>query len=345
MRSAVDSAPAGTRAVRLRPVPRYEPPFDDELAPQLWSPEQQLALTWPRPVVTGAAGRAGPPPIAAPERERGPGSSPECGGGGSRVGRAVVSGDQRKAGSSRDRPAGGGEHRGADQGGGDQCGGEQCGGEHGGGEHGGGVHSGSDHSGGVHSGSDHSGGVHSGKDQGGSVPGGSDQGGWASGGGNGEPAGGGRTGLLGCHPWREGTPWVDPGRIAALAAVPVVAGPSGEAKLAVKRFVHLCVEVLNGYRPATHLRRLSLPAEAAEVVAQGLAGARRVSAMRRARRPGDRRPQRPSPVAVIKVNLCQPRGGAVEAAIALVTGERTWAMALRLELHQDTWFATALRLI
>src|SRR4051794_2843549 len=35
---------------------------------------------------------------------------------------------------------------------------------------------------------------------------------------------------------------------------PVVAGASADARLAVRRFVHLCVEVLNGYRPAAHLR-------------------------------------------------------------------------------------------
>ncbi|WP_370644370.1 Rv3235 family protein [Actinoplanes sp. L3-i22] len=126
---------------------------------------------------------------------------------------------------------------------------------------------------------------------------------------------------------------------------PVVAGASGDAKLAVKRFVRMCVEVLNGHRPATHLRQLSLPAEAADVVAQGLAGARRVADMRRPRRPGDRRLQRPSPVAVLRVHLCEPRAGAVEVAVALVTGERTWAMALRLELHQEAWSATTLRLI
>jgi hypothetical protein len=35
----------------------------------------------------------------------------------------------------------------------------------------------------------------------------------------------------------------------------------------------------------------------------------------------------------------------VEAAVLLVTGERTWAMALRLEVHQQTWCATTLRLV
>nr|WP_281179068.1 Rv3235 family protein [Actinoplanes rectilineatus] len=125
----------------------------------------------------------------------------------------------------------------------------------------------------------------------------------------------------------------------------VVAGASGDARLAVRRFVHLCVEVLNGYRPAAHLRRLSLPSQAADVVAQGVAGARRVAAVRTSRRSGARRALRPAPVAVLKLRLCEPRPGVVEAAVALVTGDRTWAMALRLELHQQTWCATVLRLI
>jgi Family of unknown function (DUF6459) len=124
------------------------------------------------------------------------------------------------------------------------------------------------------------------------------------------------------------------------------AGASGDAHLAVRRFVRMCVEVLNGYRPATHLRRLTLPREAQVVVAQGVAGARRVAELRRAvARHGDRRGRRPGPVGVLRLRLCEPRSGAVEAAVLLLTGERTWAMALRLELHQRAWAATALRLI
>jgi hypothetical protein len=113
----------------------------------------------------------------------------------------------------------------------------------------------------------------------------------------------------------------------------------------VRRFVRMCVEVLNGYRPAAHLRRFSVPAEAAAVVAQGVAGARRVAELRRAAHPADRRARRPGPVCVIGERLCEPRSGVVEAAVLLVTGERTWAMAVRLELHQQTWAATVLRLI
>jgi hypothetical protein len=124
-----------------------------------------------------------------------------------------------------------------------------------------------------------------------------------------------------------------------------LAGASGDAKLAVRRFVGMCVEVLNGYRPAAHLRRLALPTQAADVIAQAVSGTRRVADLRRANRGGSRRALRPGPVGVLRLRLCEPRPGAVEAAVLLVTGERTWAMAVRLELHQQSWAATVLRLI
>jgi hypothetical protein len=126
----------------------------------------------------------------------------------------------------------------------------------------------------------------------------------------------------------------------------VVTGASAEARLAVRRFVAMCVEVLNGYRPAAHLRRLSQPREAANVVAQGLAGARRVTEARQHRTVGRApRPRRPVPAAVVRLQLCEPREGAVEAAAVLVIGDRTHAMALRLESHDEAWLATTLRLI
>jgi hypothetical protein len=108
------------------------------------------------------------------------------------------------------------------------------------------------------------------------------------------------------------------------------------------------VEVLNGYRPAAHLRRLALPGDAVGVVAQASAAARRVAELRRAARgprAGDRHGRRPEPVAVLKLRLCEPRPGAVEAAVLLVTGDRTWALAVRLERHQQSWAATALRVV
>jgi hypothetical protein len=84
------------------------------------------------------------------------------------------------------------------------------------------------------------------------------------------------------------------------------------------------------------------------VVAQAVAAIGRVAELRRARpgrRAADRRDRGPKPVTTIGSHLCEPRPGAVEASVLLVTGDRTWAMALRLELHERAWCATTLRIV
>ncbi|OJF16095.1 hypothetical protein BG844_01115 [Couchioplanes caeruleus subsp. caeruleus] len=158
-----------------------------------------------------------------------------------------------------------------------------------------------------------------------------------------------------------------PSRQSPPARPTAASGVSADAKLAVRRFVHSCVEVLNGYRPATHLRRLAQPREAAAVVAQGVAAAHKVAQTRRRRLephpPGRFRARRPVPVAVVRSSLCEPRPGAVEAAAVLVVDDRTLAMAFRLEQRlpgsaaplprpgapcpadDQAWLATVLRLI
>lgn len=130
--------------------------------------------------------------------------------------------------------------------------------------------------------------------------------------------------------------------VVGTPAEPTASGEpaAGDARRAVRRFVQLAVEVLNGHRPAAQLRRLAHPMEASKVVAQAITGAHRVNQLRRTAQVS-----RPSPVGVRGVRLCEPRRGAVEAAVLLETGQRTWAMALRLELHHETWTATVLRLI
>ena len=112
--------------------------------------------------------------------------------------------------------------------------------------------------------------------------------------------------------------------------------------------MNACVEVLNGYRPAAHLRRLALPREAGKIVAQGFTGAHRVAEMRRTDDPRPAVPRarrRPTPAIVLRIRICEPRPGAAEASVILMTGDRTWALAIRLELHEETWLATTLRLI
>jgi hypothetical protein len=126
--------------------------------------------------------------------------------------------------------------------------------------------------------------------------------------------------------------------------------------MAVQRFMGMCLEVLNGYRPAAHLRRLSLPTEAAGVIAQAVAGAKRVAERRRSAAAAHRgrtqpviaaanRPTNPAIAKIRNVLACQPRADAVEATVVLATGERTWALALRLELHNQGWAATVLRML
>jgi hypothetical protein len=260
--STVEVAPHVPRPpIRLRAVPRCDPPYDDELEPQWWVTANQLAFEWPRP----------PGQEVPADGARGAGYADHSGVG------AGVSASGAAAGVVNAAGVGGGR-----------------GSEWLSGRHGGSLSS-------EHALSRHGAG--------------------ASGGGSGN----------GHAPTAH-------------------RGAAGDAKLAVRRFVHMCVEVLNGFRPAAHLRRLAMPRDAAGVVAQAVAGTGRVAELRggldaRRTRAMARRERGPGPVAVLKLQLSYPRPGAVEATILLVTGERTWAMALRMELHQETWSATTLRLV
>jgi hypothetical protein len=317
----VEVAPRGPRPpIRVRPVPRCDPPFDDELEPQVWSSTNQLAFEWPAwgeasppraDVATGGtpvrrlstAQRAAlltAPPSALMAALRGQRTA-EVAAAASRLGPPTAeilaalfeaSAEPARCGPSAD-PAQSEASADADRSG-------AC----------------------ADAARTQSKPPHPAPDAG-AAP---------------------RTGRLQPHSGMRTGPWRGP---AAPPPMPgTTAGASGDAKLAVRRFVHMCVEVLNGYRPAAHLRRLALPKEAAGVVAQAVAGMGRVAELRRATRAAEhRRDRRPGPVGVIRLQLCEPRPGAVEAAVVLITGERTWAMALRLELHQQTWCATTLRLV
>jgi hypothetical protein len=147
------------------------------------------------------------------------------------------------------------------------------------------------------------------------------------------------------------------GRTAPAHVPPVVAGASVEARRSVHRFVGAFTEVVNGYRPASHLRQLAHPGDAPVIVAQARAAGDRIAEWRRAApgaggaagrsaaRSAARHGRGFAPVAVLKLRLCEPRPGAVEATVLLVVGGRTWALALRLECCQGTWAATVARLL
>lgn len=115
------------------------------------------------------------------------------------------------------------------------------------------------------------------------------------------------------------------------------AAANPDARQAARRFLAICLEVLNGYRPLAHIRPLVNPAEVETVLAQLTTGVERLARLRRA---GKRAPAR-----LRVVRVCEPRPGAVEAAAVLGDAGRTWALAFRLERRQGRWVGTAVRVL
>ncbi|GAB3970344.1 Rv3235 family protein [Plantactinospora veratri] len=128
-------------------------------------------------------------------------------------------------------------------------------------------------------------------------------------------------------------------RTTAPAPVPeAVAGATPEAKRAAKRFLDTCLEIVNGYRPAGHVRALASPSDAAGMVAQLASATSRVS--------GRRRPGQPvRTVRLRRLRVCEPRPGVVEAAAAVGVAGRTWAMAFRIERRRGSWVGTSVALL
>ncbi|MFC4148194.1 Rv3235 family protein [Micromonospora mangrovi] len=142
----------------------------------------------------------------------------------------------------------------------------------------------------------------------------------------------------GRHPELRPTP-AGPGRHPAATPPPAArATATPEAARAAHRFTRTCLEILNGYRPPGQLRPLTDPGNVTEVAAELARAARRVGPVRR-------RATRPS-VQLRRLRVCEPRTGAVEAAVVLsATGGGTWAMALRLEHRRGSWLCTTLQVL
>jgi hypothetical protein len=119
--------------------------------------------------------------------------------------------------------------------------------------------------------------------------------------------------------------------------------PTNETSIAAHRFVGACLEVLNGFRPPVHLRRLCSPGVYPDVIDQLTRRAVRI----RITPPRPTLPGRPSTVGVLKrrLRVCEPRAGVAEAAAVLTNGEATWAMAVRLERYRDGWLCTLMQVI
>ena len=87
-------------------------------------------------------------------------------------------------------------------------------------------------------------------------------------------------------PVAGGPPLLPPGALATASA---------EARQAARRFLGTCLEILNGYRPAAHIRPLSVGADATAITEQLVAATRRLAngttSQVSARRPAARRPR------------------------------------------------------
>jgi hypothetical protein len=157
---------------------------------------------------------------------------------------------------------------------------------------------------------------------------------------------------------RRRGPTRSPRAIAAVHAVPRAAADPGAghtAAGAAHRFLAACVEVLGGYRPPAHLRGLCAPEEFAAITLQltGRHGAQLAGRSPLTPRPATGAPPLspragqvgPGSLAVRRVVVCEPRPGVAEVAVVLTRRDRSWAMALRLELRGQRWCCTHLRVI
>jgi hypothetical protein len=118
-------------------------------------------------------------------------------------------------------------------------------------------------------------------------------------------------------------------------------GASPASRFAAVQFVHSCLEILNGYRPATHARSLSTPASSLEVTQSLAQGARKLRRVLRGASPG-----RPGQLAKLKrMRVCEPRAGVAEVAAVIGTATRGWAVAFRIEHHRGTWLCSTVHVL
>ncbi|GAA4450495.1 Rv3235 family protein [Phytohabitans houttuyneae] len=128
------------------------------------------------------------------------------------------------------------------------------------------------------------------------------------------------------------------------AAPPALADASEETKRAARRFLDVCLEILNGYRPVAHIRNLT-GHNASAVIEQVAACLDRADGLRRAHDPGRSLPRGHRFVIVRHLRVCEPRAGVAEGAAALALFGRTWALAFRLERKRGRWHCAAVRLV
>jgi hypothetical protein len=128
------------------------------------------------------------------------------------------------------------------------------------------------------------------------------------------------------------------------------APPAGDAALppphpAAQRFVGMCVEILNGYRPAAHLRQVTHPKHCSAVTDQLTRRTVRV------RMPPSHAARQGHLVRVRRMLLSEPLAGVAELVVVLEQGPAVWAMAVRLERAArpapapPTWLCTLVQVV
>ncbi len=141
--------------------------------------------------------------------------------------------------------------------------------------------------------------------------------------------------------WPTGQPWPD-----ATGAT----GTASDARLAARRYLALCVEILGGFRPLAHLRLLTSATAYGRIAAQltGVGSTGRVAGLpppwpgvttgRLTPAPGDQ-------VVLRHLRVCEPLNGIAEVAAVLGRASQVWAMALRLERHHGGWLCHHLEVL
>jgi hypothetical protein len=109
-------------------------------------------------------------------------------------------------------------------------------------------------------------------------------------------------------------------------------GTAPGTKAIADRFLNACLEIVNGLRPVAHIRELSRPLEAADVLAAMTDGSRRLQRLARGSAAG-----RDTRVRLRRMRTCEPRPGALEIAAVIGTDSHTWAAAFRLERRHGRW--------
>lgn len=135
-----------------------------------------------------------------------------------------------------------------------------------------------------------------------------------------------------------------PAETGDAATPPRPADASEETKRAARRFLDVCLEILNGYRPIAHVRSLAGHNPTA-VIEQLTACLDRADGLRRTHDPGRALPRAHRFVILRQLRVCEPRSGVAEGAAALALCGRTWALAFRLERKRGRWQCAVVHLV